>query len=196
MDLSDQAACNKTQETQYCFATWAARTANSPLANRGDHLLLPSCFFPVTGAATMHMGCPCCHAAAQRRHGPLVHQELFHGVCLDAADDVLLMTWRKDTTPFLALPPPAMDLTGWRDPFVVEKPCAANGHQWVILIGSGIKNMGGTALVYRVQDLRLPSSWVYDGLLCLGEGDTGEEAVQAKLARGGIQRGVYWQRMW
>jgi beta-fructofuranosidase len=98
------------------------------------------------------------------------------------ADDTLLMSWRKDTTPFLALPPPAMDLTGWRDPFVVEKPCAANQHTWVVLIGSGIKNVGGTALVYRVQDLRVPSSWVYDGLLCLGDGDTGEESVQQCLA--------------
>ncbi len=42
-----------------------------------------------------------------------------------------------------------MNLTGWRDPFVLERPSPSNNHEWVVLIGSGIKDMGGTALVYR-----------------------------------------------
>lgn len=88
-------------------------------------------------------------------------------------DDGDLVAWVKDSVPFLALPPPDLQLTGWRDPFVVERPCAANGHEWVVLIGSGLKGVGGTCLVYRTPDLRTPSAWRYDGLLCSGDGETG-----------------------
>ncbi|KAI8462969.1 MAG: glycosyl hydrolase [Monoraphidium minutum] len=88
-------------------------------------------------------------------------------------DDHHLVSWSKDEVPFLALPPPELQLTGWRDPFVVERPSAANGNEWVVLIGSGLKNGGGTCLVYRTPSLRDPASWRYDGLLCSGDGETG-----------------------
>eukprot|EP00878_Enallax_costatus_P014172 GHUV01014823.1.p1 GENE.GHUV01014823.1~~GHUV01014823.1.p1 ORF type:complete len:264 (+),score=34.54 GHUV01014823.1:871-1662(+) len=52
-------------------------------------------------------------------------------------EDALLVHWVKEPKPFIALPPPSMNLTGWRDPFVVERPCDANGHEWVVLMGSG-----------------------------------------------------------
>lgn len=81
-------------------------------------------------------------------------------------DDPLLIHWVKEPSPFIALPPhndellgpeaggagsssdpqPAAadgsrsepsKLTGWRDPFVVERPCEANNWEWVMLIGSG-----------------------------------------------------------
>jgi beta-fructofuranosidase len=59
------------------------------------------------------------------------------------ADDHDLITWCKDSAPFLELPPPDLELTGWRDPFVVERPSAANGNEWIVLIGSGLKGVGG-----------------------------------------------------
>jgi len=61
----------------------------------------------------------------------------------------------------------------WRDPFIVERPNASNNHEWVMLMGSGIKGVGGTTLVYRTPSLRDPAAWRYDGMLCLGDGTTG-----------------------
>jgi beta-fructofuranosidase len=52
-------------------------------------------------------------------------------------DDPLLVDWVKEAAPFIGVPPPNMNLTGWRDPFVVERPCDANDHEWVVLMGSG-----------------------------------------------------------
>lgn len=43
----------------------------------------------------------------------------------------------KEAAPFIGLPPPNMNLTGWRDPFVVERPCEHNNYEWVVLMGSG-----------------------------------------------------------
>ncbi|WIA41557.1 hypothetical protein OEZ86_008923 [Tetradesmus obliquus] len=88
-------------------------------------------------------------------------------------DDPLLVSWVKEAAPFIGVPPPNMNLTGWRDPFVVERPCGANDHEWVVLMGSGIKEVGGATIVYRTRTLRDAASWRYDGLLCVGDGDTG-----------------------
>lgn len=41
----------------------------------------------------------------------------------------------------------------------------------------GIKDVGGATIVYRTRDLRDPAAWRYDGMLCTGEGDTGEQEV-------------------
>lgn len=41
---------------------------------------------------------------------------------------------------------------GWRDPFVLEKPTAASPW-WYVMIGAGVRNKCGTALVYRSKDL-------------------------------------------
>jgi hypothetical protein len=42
--------------------------------------------------------------------------------------------------------------TGWRDPFVLEKPTTTNPW-WYVMIGAGVRNKCGTALVYRSKDL-------------------------------------------
>lgn len=54
-----------------------------------------------------------------------------------SSDDPLLVNWVKDPAPFIGLPPPNMNLTGWRDPFVVERPCETNDWEWIVLMGSG-----------------------------------------------------------
>ncbi len=38
------------------------------------------------------------------------------------AADPKLTYWTKEEVPFLALPPPNMQLTAWRDPFVIGRP--------------------------------------------------------------------------
>ncbi len=43
------------------------------------------------------------------------------------AADPKLTYWTKEETPFLSLPPPAMNLTAWRDPFVIGRPDPSNG---------------------------------------------------------------------
>lgn len=79
------------------------------------------------------------------------------------------MSWAKQEIPFLALPPPGLPLTGWRDPFVIQR--GGKGTDWIILMGAGLKNEGGTTLIYRAKELA--STWEYSGLLCLGDPSLG-----------------------
>ncbi|EFN52585.1 hypothetical protein CHLNCDRAFT_58794 [Chlorella variabilis] len=90
--------------------------------------------------------------------------------------DELLVRWRKIESPFLHLPPGDMQLTGWRDPFIFTTNTAAapteeagfeaNGYSRDIrmLIGSGLKGQGGTALVYKSRSLL--GGWELEGTLC------------------------------
>lgn len=86
------------------------------------------------------------------------------------AEDPKLIAWSKTETPFLPLPPPGLPLTGWRDPFVIQR---GNGRdkEWIILMGAGLQNEGGTTLIYTAKDLTSP--WEYSGLLCLGDPSLG-----------------------
>lgn len=102
-------------------------------------------------------------------------------------DDELLIRWKKLDNPFLALPPAELDLTGWRDPFVfVANASPLRGHEhgsgaftetesrpkYRMLMGSGLKGRGGTALVYRSSSLS--KGWELEGQLCVGKSlDTG-----------------------
>lgn len=82
--------------------------------------------------------------------------------------DPELRHWRKAKSPVLALPP-SNNLTGFRDPFVLQR--GGHGKEWIILVGSGIRDVGGAVLVYRSDDLT--SGWRCDGYLCKGDGATG-----------------------
>lgn len=84
-------------------------------------------------------------------------------------NDPRLVTWQKHEAPFLPLPPPSLPLTGWRDPFVIQR--GGGGKDWIILMGAGLKGEGGTTLIYRAKDLY--QQWTYDGLLCLGDPELG-----------------------
>lgn len=48
--------------------------------------------------------------------------------------------------------PACVCVAGWRDPFVLERP-SASSPWWYVMIGSGVRNTCGTALVYRSKDL-------------------------------------------
>jgi beta-fructofuranosidase len=60
-----------------------------------------------------------------------------------------LRSWEKHAgNPVIAAPPPGLDLVAFRDHVVWKE-----GDTWYQLIGSGIKDVGGTALLYTSQDL-------------------------------------------
>jgi sucrose-6-phosphate hydrolase SacC (GH32 family) len=85
------------------------------------------------------------------------------------AADKKLLRWVKQDAPFLELPPAHLPLTGWRDPFVIQR--GSGTKDWILLIGAGLKDKGGTTLIYRAKDLA--AQWQYDGLLCTGEPSQG-----------------------
>ena len=61
----------------------------------------------------------------------------------------------KSEEPFLAYPPPDMELVGWRDPFIFEFMGKRGEHkEWGMLMGSGIKGKGGAVMIYRSNQLR------------------------------------------
>jgi len=73
--------------------------------------------------------------------------------CLATSDDNM-RTWRKHPwNPIIGQRPPRLSLTGFRDPFAWRE-----GEEWYLVIGSGICDVGGAALLYRSSDLR---AWEY-----------------------------------
>ncbi|MDA1192198.1 MAG: glycoside hydrolase family 32 protein [Candidatus Poribacteria bacterium] len=65
-----------------------------------------------------------------------------------ATGDATLRTITKREQPAIAAPPKGLALTGFRDPCVWKE---RDG--WYMLIGAGIKDAGGTSLLYRSDDL-------------------------------------------
>jgi beta-fructofuranosidase len=84
-------------------------------------------------------------------------------VCLATGDEDLI-NWTKREVPVIREPPPELELAGFpsitgdssadfRDPFVWREK-----ERWFLLIGSGLRGKGGTALLYESEDLR---QWRY-----------------------------------
>ena len=65
-----------------------------------------------------------------------------------AAGDERLSVWRKQAAPAIAGPPKGLALTGFRDPFVVQRGSPGK-KPWLLILGSGIKGRGGTILLYQ-----------------------------------------------
>jgi beta-fructofuranosidase len=81
--------------------------------------------------------------------------------CL-ATGDPELLTWTKyPGNPLMAAPPPDLDLLEFRDHSIWK-----DGAIWYQVIGAGIRNQGGAALLFRSQDLR---SWEYLHPLAVGD---------------------------
>ncbi|KAF6262321.1 glycosyl hydrolase [Scenedesmus sp. NREL 46B-D3] len=72
---------------------------------------------------------------------------------VDVNDDPELKDWVKLPGEFLPQPPAGMHLTGWRDPFILQQP-SAGSPWWYVMVGAGVKDKCGTALVYRSKDLK------------------------------------------
>ncbi|MGC2475966.1 MAG: glycoside hydrolase family 32 protein [Candidatus Sulfotelmatobacter sp.] len=73
--------------------------------------------------------------------------------CLAVAEDDDLRRWKKLLSPVIAAPPPGLDVTGFRDPMLWRE-----GENWMLALGSGIRNKGGAILLYSSPDLR---HWTY-----------------------------------
>ncbi|KIW93523.1 uncharacterized protein Z519_06128 [Cladophialophora bantiana CBS 173.52] len=81
-------------------------------------------------------------------------------------------TWTKVTkNPILLEPPAALDVTGWRDPFIATWPAMAKllGHgksQFYGMISGGIRDRSPTAFLYAINPSN-PAEWTF--LSCLVE---------------------------
>jgi beta-fructofuranosidase len=85
--------------------------------------------------------------------------------CLAYSDDDDLRTWHKHpANPVIPAPPAELDVLGFRDHSVWR-----GDDGWYQVIGSGIRNVGGAALLYRSPDL---VQWEYLGPLLVGDGIT------------------------
>ena len=73
------------------------------------------------------------------------------------SNDSMLRTWTKRPTPVIPAPPPGMQVTGFRDPAPWREPTLANG-AWLMAVGSGTKDKGGSILLYKSSDLQ---AWEY-----------------------------------
>jgi beta-fructofuranosidase len=130
---------------------------------------LPLALTPTPGTADEHgcwSGCTVNHDGTPS----VIYTGLQEGEqlpCLAASDDDLF-TWKKHPdNPVIASPPPELDVMGFRDHSVWRE-----GGRWYQIIGSGIRDLGGTALLYHSTDLL---QWEYLHPLCIGDKDeTGE----------------------
>jgi beta-fructofuranosidase len=86
-----------------------------------------------------------------------VHPEV---QCIATSDDMII--WEKyNGNPVVSSPPNSMEATGFRDPCVWRE-----NNNWYMIIGSGIKGIGGAALLYKSRDL---INWEYMHPLCVGD---------------------------
>ena len=82
--------------------------------------------------------------------------------CIATSSDNL-QSWKKHpANPVIPAIPDGLDLIGFRDPFLWTE---ADG-RWYMLLGSGIKGVGGVALLYRSADL---IEWEYLNPLYIGD---------------------------
>lgn len=65
-----------------------------------------------------------------------------------------LQSWTKQEEPMIALPPSDLNLAGWRDPYIFETMNNQHQREWGMLLGSGIKDKGGSVMIYRSKSLR------------------------------------------
>lgn len=105
--------------------------------------------------------------------------------CLAVAIDDDLTEWEKQPTPIIEEPPSGLDIVShnwdeefrdhcvWRESGSESKDksegdSAADDDEWLQLVGSGIDGEGGTALLYRSDDLR---EWEYCNPLLIGNAE-------------------------
>ncbi len=76
-------------------------------------------------------------------------QSLLEAQCLAVSEDDSLRRWQKLDKPVIAAPPTGMQVNGFRDPSPWRQ-----GEHWYLVLGTGTKERGGAALLYRSRDLR------------------------------------------
>ncbi len=91
--------------------------------------------------------------------GHLMEDQL---ACVATSTDELLLNWEKyPGNPVIAAPPPDLKLVAYRDHSVWKE-----GDTWYQVIGAGIQDLGGTALLYRSPDLL---TWEYLNPILVGD---------------------------
>jgi beta-fructofuranosidase len=80
--------------------------------------------------------------------------------CIARGSDDLVKWVRDEHNPVIAAPPPGMNVTAFRDPFVWRED-----ESWYMVLGSGFKDAGGAILLYRSGNLL---QWDYLGVLFEG----------------------------
>jgi beta-fructofuranosidase len=94
--------------------------------------------------------------------------------CLAWSDDPMLKQWTRQPDPIVALPPPGLKVTGFRDPSVWKL-----GDLFYMTVGSGIEQVGGCVLLYQSKDLK---TWEY--LHTLADGQWNGKANKSPVSNG------------
>lgn len=81
-------------------------------------------------------------------------------ISLALSEDGIHFT-KFDGNPIIPAPPEGLNLAEFRDPFVWRE-----GNSYYLIIGSAVKNVGGTALLYRSDDL---INWEFKRPLLVGD---------------------------
>ena len=117
-----------------------------------------------SGCCVVHDGLPTILYTGMRAlcNGPKQRSEV---QCIAHSHDGMV-SWTKYPGNPVVAGPPRDDLVGFRDPFAWREE-----DTWYIVVGSGIKGEGGTALLYRSKDL---TRWEYMHPLCVGFGEMWE----------------------
>ena len=98
--------------------------------------------------------------------------------CLAISEDGNLTRWRKLPKPVIPIPPPGLQITGFRDPSVWR-----SGEWYYLVVGSGIQGKSGAVLLYRSKDLY---NWEYLHIVASGKGK-GQNAANA------VDSGDMWE---
>ncbi len=94
--------------------------------------------------------------------------------CVATSSDELLRTWEKyEGNPVIAAPPADLDLVAYRDHSVWKE-----AGSWYQVIGAGIKDVGGTALLYRSPDLL---NWEYLHPILVGDRNVLEPIITGDM---------------
>ena len=111
-------------------------------------------------------GTPTMIYSGQQLHADHNHSSNIQLPCRAVSHDHL-QSWEKDPGNPLFMPPSDLDILAFRDHCVWR-----SDECWLQVIGAGIQNQGGAALLYQSADLR---SWEYLGPLCIGDrSETGD----------------------
>jgi len=111
-------------------------------------------------------------------HETIRNEGLRESQCIAWSDDPLLRKWTKQARPVIASPPKGLRIVGFRDPSVWKQ----NGVYYMIL-GAGIEQVGGCALLYRSTDL---FDWEYLHPLATGQWNK-------KLTSNPVDDGEMWE---
>jgi beta-fructofuranosidase len=76
--------------------------------------------------------------------------------CLAYSDDPKLVKWTKLPEPIIPMPPPGIQITGFRDPSAWKQ-----GDWYYMTVGAGEAKVGGCVLLYRSKNVEDAKSWEY-----------------------------------